>query len=257
MESSFKTLPQLLDFFKDEETCRQYLAEQRWGGNVTCPFCSYHKVYTTNRGYKCASKTCYKKFSVTVDTVYENSKVPLRIWFGAMYLATAYKKGISSCQLARDLGITQKTAWFVLHRVREMLKIKSPNKLRNVVEVDESYFGGKNKNRHADKKVDNSQGRSVKDKTPVLGAIQRNGVVHAIVVPDTKAVTIKPIITDLVKEGSIMVTDEWHSYNCLKANYFHVVVNHKDNEYVRGAFHTNTIEGYWSLLKRGIYGILS
>src|SRR5438034_1389215 len=115
MQNQFKNLIQLFDFFKDEETCKQFLVQQRWGGNVTCPFCGHDKVYTTNRGYKCADKTCYKKFSVTVGTVYENSKVPLRTWFGAMYLATAHKKGISSCQLARDLGITQKTAWFVLH----------------------------------------------------------------------------------------------------------------------------------------------
>lgn len=252
---NFKTLIELLDYFKDEKTCRDYLANQRWGSNVTCPHCGHNKVYITNRGYKCAAKTCYKKFSVTVGSIYENSKVPLRIWYAAMYLVTAHKKGISSLQLSRDLGLTQKTAWFVLHRVRDMVKMKAPNKLRNVVEVDETYVGGKNKNRHADKKVLASQGRSVKDKTPVLGVIERKGVVHTFVVPDTKASTIKPIISALVTTGSIMITDEWHSYNTLKSHFNHVVINHKDNEYVRGAFHTNSIEGFWSLLKRGIYGI--
>ncbi len=125
-----------------------------------------------------------------------------------MYLVTAHKKGISSHQLGRDLSITQKTAWFLIHRIREMLQIKAPNKLRNVVEIDESYIGGRNRNRHADKRIANAQGRSIKDKTPVLGAIQRHGLVHAYVVPDTKAATIKPIIYNLVKEGSIMVTDD-------------------------------------------------
>jgi len=255
MQKQFKNLIELFDYFKDDDTCKQFLAEQRWGKNVTCPHCGHNKVYVTNRGYKCAAKTCYKKFSATVGTVYENSKVPLRTWFAAMYLVTAHKKGISSLQLSRDLGITQKTAWFVLHRVREMVKIKAPNKLRNVVEVDETYVGGKNKNRHADKKILHSQGRSAKDKTPVLGAMQRGGVVHTFVVKDTSGATLKPILDNVVKQGSVMVTDEWRSYDCLNKDYYHVVINHQQEEYVRGAFHTNSIEGFWSLLKRGIYGI--
>jgi transposase-like protein len=171
-----------------------------------------------------------------------------------MYLIASHKKGISSHQLHRDLGITQKTAWFILHRIREALRDKNSPLLTDVVEVDETFVGGKNKNRHADKKVENSQGRSVKDKTPVVGVMQRGGRVITQVVRDTKAENLHPIIVNAVKSGSIVITDEWRAYQGLDG-FSHVVVSHTEGEYVRGAFHNNTIEGFWSLLKRGLYGI--
>lgn len=250
----FKNLKQLFDTFKDEATCKAYLEQQRWNGNVECPFCAATKVYKTNRGFKCADKFCAKKFSVTVGTIFENSKVGLVTWFASIYLCTSSKKGISSLQLSRQLGITQKTAWFVLHRVREMLKDKAPSMLRNVVEVDETYVGGKNKNRHADKRKKDSQGGA--GKTPVFGAVQRHGKVITKVVPDTLHSTLLPNMVAMVEEGSIMVSDQFYrTYKPILSNYHQVVVKHSDGEYVRGAFHTNTIEGFWSLLKRGIYGI--
>ena len=127
MITEFKTLPQLLKYFHDDKTCIQFLTQQRWGDTVACPHCgNAGKNYVTNRGYKCGEKTCHKKFSVTSGTIFENTKLPLQIWFGAMYLVTTHKKGISSLQLATDLGITQKTAWFLNHRIREMLKDKAP-----------------------------------------------------------------------------------------------------------------------------------
>lgn len=122
----FKNLQQLFDTFKTEQDCRVYLEQQRWSGNVECPFCGVTKVYRTNRGFKCADKFYAKKFTVTVGTIYENSKVGLRTFFAALYLISSSKKGISSLQLSRQLGITQKSAWFVLHRIREMLKDKAP-----------------------------------------------------------------------------------------------------------------------------------
>lgn len=250
---TFKNLQQLFDTFKTEEDCRTYLEQQRWNGNVECPFCGATKVYRTNRGFKCADKFCAKKFSVTVGTIYENSKVGLRVFFAALYLISSSKKGISSLQLSRQLGITQKSAWFVLHRIREMLKDKAPKKLRNVVEVDETYVGGKNGNRHADKKR-KSQGGA--DKTPVLGMVQRHGKVVAKVVPDTSHETLLPHMVAMVEEGSIMVSDQFYkTYKPILEPYKQVVVKHSDGEYVRGAFHTNTIEGFWALLKRGIFGI--
>ncbi len=145
MQLKFKSLPQLLNHFKDEKTCTDYLASMRWDGNVCCPHCGNDKVYTTDRGYKCADKTCHKKFSVTVGTVFEGSKIKLSLWFAAVYLATAHKKGISSLQLSRDLGVTQKTAWFMLHRIREMLNINAPELLSGTTQVDETFIGGKTK----------------------------------------------------------------------------------------------------------------
>jgi transposase-like protein len=253
----FNSLIQLLDHFKDENTCQEYLAKQRWGDTVTCPHCKHNKVYVTNRGYKCASPTCYKKFSVTTGTIYENTKIPLRTWFAAMYLLTAHKKGISSHQLGRDLNITQRTAWFVLHRIREMLKEKNPKALNGVVEADETYVGGKNKYRRFSKKIKGSQGRSPKDKIPVVGLVERNGKVITFATDDTDQVTLHTIVTSNVDFGSKLITDAHHSYNGLGEFYNHTVVKHGigEKKYItKGEDHTNTIEGYWSLFKRMYVG---
>lgn len=258
--NQFKTLPQLLDYFKDEETCRQYLEQQRWGGNPACPFCGVVNPYRTNRGFKCRDKECHKKFSVTVGTVYENSKVPLRLWFAAIYLATSSKKGISSLQTSRQLGITQKTAWFLNHRVREMLREKAPHMLKNSVQVDETYVGGKEKNKHASKRALTPRGAKgrVKDvKTPVFGIAETGG---KVVVKVSEWVTkryAQELISQHVAEGSTMVTDGYTMYAFLgdDEKFHHVMVDHSKGEYVRAGFHTNGIENFWSLLKRGIIGI--
>ena len=156
MESQFKNLQQLLDFFNDEETCKAYYEEKRWGGNPACPNCgNAGKIYRTNRGFKCGDKTCHKKFTVISGTIFENTKIGLRVLFAAMYLISTSKKGVSSLQLAEQIGITQKTAWFVNHRIRLMLKDDgNGGKFEGEVQADETWVGGKNKNRHADKKID-------------------------------------------------------------------------------------------------------
>lgn len=253
----FNSLIQLTQHFSDEKVCREHLENIRWNGNPICPYCGHEKVYRIEDGkrFKCASNECYKKFSVKVGTIFENSNIPLKIWFVAMYLACNHKKGVSSLQLSRDLGITQKSAWFVLQRIREMLKDKAPQMLKNEVEIDETYIGGKNKNRHAHKKVKGSQGRSAKDKTPVLGIIEREGRIVARSVKNTKSSTIQPIMRASVEIGSTIYTDEWLGYRGLDKSYSHKVVNHGSGEYVNGVIHTNTVEGFWSLLKRGIVGI--
>lgn len=253
----FTSLHDLLKYFHNDQICRDYLVQQRWGGKPVCVHCGNMSdaIYSIEGGKRFKCSVCKKKFSVTVGTVFENIHLPLSKAFAAIYLATAHKKGISSCQLARDLSITQKSAWFTLHRIREMLKERQPQMLKGTVEADETFVGGKSKNRHYGKRIKESQGRSLKDKTPIFGLVERGGNLNAQVVPDTKAKTLKPIIKGLVESGSIVVTDEWRSYNGLKCDFQHEVIKHKQDEYVRNGIHTNSVEGFWALFKRGIYGI--
>lgn len=255
MNTQFKNLQQLLDFFKEEKTCKEYYEQKRWGGTPACPHCgNAGKIYRTDRGFKCGEKLCAKKFTVISGTIFENTKISLRIWFGAMYLISTSKKGVSSLQLAEQLGVTQKTAWFLNHRIRAMLTDNSNDPLTDVIQLDETLVGGLNKNRHADKKHKNTQGG--KGKSIVIGAIGLNGKIKTKVIPNTEIATILPIVEKWIEKGSIMVTDEARQYHkSLDADFFHVSINHSEGEYVRGAFTTNSVENFWSTFKRGIIGI--
>ncbi|WP_462240665.1 IS1595 family transposase [Ferruginibacter sp.] len=253
----FSSLFELLEYFNNEQICLAYLAEQRWQGEVECHFCKHTNVYELKgktKRYKCAA--CRQQFNAKAGTIFEDSKIPLRKWYAAIYLILSHRKGISSYQLARDLKLTQKTAWFMGHRIRYAIKQGTFDKaLDGIVEMDETFVGGKNKNRHADKKVKQCQGRSFKDKTPVFGMVQRQGELRAFVIPDTKAESIQPIVQDQVEYGSTIYSDEWHAYRGLNRYYDHAIVNHAARQYVDGEIHTNTIEGFWGQFKRSIIGI--
>jgi transposase-like protein len=266
MKTTFKSLIELLDFFKEEKTCYEFLAQQIWeGGKAVCPHCNSAKVYTTKSRstnpakkdipeYRCASKECGKKFTATVGTIFESSKISLRTWYAAIYLASSSKKGISSLQVSRQLDITQKTAWYLLQRIREMFKETAPAMLKGTVEVDETYVGGKDKNRHASKKK-GGRGRGT-DKTPVVGLLERDGKVLTFVVPDTQASTIQPLMVEFVAQEALLITDSYRSYRGLEKVYNHVTVKPIDGNFkTTGKFHTNNIENYWSIFKRGIIGV--
>jgi len=254
INKDFNSILELLQAFPDEQSCVDHLEELRWNGYVISPFDPTSTVYKCkDNKYRCRATKKY--FNVKTGTMFDNTKIKLQKWFLAIWLITSHKKGISSLQLSRDIDVTQKTAWFMLQRIRKCFGIENNNDLDNDVEADETYIGGKNKNRHKDKKVEGGQGRSAKDKTPVLGMVERGGKLNARKVEDVTVKTLTNEIVQVVKETANLYTDEWVGYNGVSRMYNHAKVHHGAGEYVNGDAHTNTLEGFWSLLKRGIVGI--
>ena len=255
MIPQFKSIFDLLKAFPDEQSCINHLERLRWDGNVVSPFSENSKVYKcANNKYKC--KNTGKYFNVRTNTIFDSSKIPLQKWFLALYVFSSHKKGISSHQLAKDISVTQKSAWFLLHRLR--YAFDHPNfkaELSNTVEIDETFMGGEAKNKHSNKKNKNEQGNTLHEKQPVLGMKERNGNVVAVVVENRHKETILPIIKEAVKADSTIMTDEYSAYKDLKKEYTHLTVNHSAKEYVNAMAHTNDIENFWSHLKRGIDGI--
>ncbi len=252
INKDFNSIIELLKAFPTEQSCIDHLEELRWNGKVVSPFDSDSKVYKcANNRYKC--KETGKYFNVKTNTLFDNTKVALQKWFLAIWLVTSHKKGISSLQLGRDINVTQKTAWFMLQRIRNCFGINDNEQLSGEVEVDETFVGGKNFNRHSDKKTDYASG--VKDKAPVIGMVERHGNVVAKHIPNVKGLTLSKEIVANVKVMSSVYTDEYNGYRKIRAIYDHKYIKHSAGEYVNGRIHTNTIEGFWSILKRGIVGI--
>ncbi|WP_426585285.1 IS1595 family transposase [Mucilaginibacter sp. R-33] len=265
----FRTINDIAIHFKEKDTCIEYLTLLRWSGKVKCAHCNHDKVYELKgayKGYKCAK--CRKKFNATKNTIFENSPIELSKWFMAIFILSTHRKGISSVQVARNIGVTQKTAWFMMQRVRYAFKMNSFNEpfklgkskfdekgkeIKTVVEADETYIGGKPGNMHKHKQ-EAIEKRGTQNKIGVIGAIERGGKVKLSVIDNTDHANVIPFLVKSVHQGTKLMTDEHVSYNTMNRVFEHQTIKHMLKEYVRGEVHTNTIENFWSLLKRGVYG---
>ena len=255
MQLPFKTLPDLIQHFNHEEKCRDFLEQLRWpDGEIICPYCGVRGAYRCSdmKNYKCKRKECKRRFSVTVGTMMEASKIPLQKWFAAAWLITNHKKGISSCQLARDLGIGQKAAWFLNHRIREMVIDKAPELLDNVCMVDEMYVGGSISNMRKSKRQYHHD-YNIDNKTPVMGIVEKDGNVKLEIIG--RSDSFKDVVRRNINEDALIVTDEHSGYTGL-ANEFsgHVTINHSQLEFKKDGFSTNAVEGLFSMFKRTVYG---
>jgi transposase-like protein len=246
--------------FQDADKAREYLENLRWPDGPVCPHCGAIGAWAIQGGraglYRCKEYQCRKQFTVTVGTVFERSRVPLNKWLAAVYLMCSSKKGVSSKQLERALGVTYKTAWFMSHRIREAMR-EGPDGLMGsgggTVEVDETFIG----HDKSIKPKGMKKGRGYHHKNKVLSLVERGGKVRSTHVPAVNAATLKPILREQIADDAVVYTDEAAHYTMTKEPMFqnHGYVSHGIGEYVRGDIHTNTIEGFFSIFKRGMKGI--
>jgi transposase-like protein len=251
-----KSLQDAIVYFSNPDNCISYLAAKRWPNGVACPICGSESVSEFNakrKTWKCAKHHPKREFSVKVGSLAEDSAIGLDKWLTALWLLSNCKNGISSCEVARDLCVTQKTAWFMLHRIRLALQDESFGKLSGDVEVDETFIGGKARNMHLDKRERRITGTGGKDKTIVFGALERGGKVRTVVIADRKRAALQTEVRNHVEAGSALYSDALKSYDGLAQEYAHKVIDHAE-KYVDGQVHTNGLENFWSLLKRGVSG---
>jgi transposase-like protein len=258
MKIEFASLYELFSAIPDERAAINYFRSIRWASGEHCPYCGTTKVYefAKSNTFKCAD--CRKRFSLRVGTIFEGTKIEIRKWLAAIWLITNNSKGIASTQLAKDIGVTQKTAWFMLHRLRHAARTRSFNRrLKGEIEADETLIGGKEKNKHADKRSGTGKWRNAK--VVVGGMLERGGEMRAWKMDTYTAAEADAKLAQHVEPGATLITDEWKGYMHAKKNYVHEKVNHTSGEYVRyeggKVIHTNSIESFWSLFKRQVYGI--
>ena len=248
------TLQEAIQYFANQERCHDMLVAMRWPHGPVCPSCNSHEHgFVKSRAiYQC--KSCRKQYSAKVGTIFEDSPLKLDKWFCALWMIVSAKNGVSSYEIGRALGITQKSAWFMMHRIRLALHHGSiDRKLMGEVEVDETYIGGKARNMHEDKKLKMLRNEGSFRKAVVVGMLERNGEVRTEVLNRASKKLLSAAVKRNVVPGSDLFTDEANAYKAVGREYAHKVINHAET-YVRGNVHTNTIENYWSLLKRGIKG---
>ena len=254
MLKQFKTLADLYHTFSDNPVVLDHFKAIRWRHGEFCPYCGHDKIYTLKQYNRYACAQCRNTFSILVGTIFENTKLPLKVWFGAIWLLTNHPKGIASTTLAKDLGVTQKTAWFILHRLRHAARTESFNTppLTGKVEIDETFVGGKAKSMHGGRK---GKGATV-GMTPVIGAVERGGKVVARSVPTGVGKPEAQQFIDKVvsPDAELLVTDTGAAYRSIEGYPQHRLINHAQGEFRKGDVHTQTIESVWSLLKRQIVG---
>src|SRR5713226_324633 len=254
-----RTLQQAIKHFADPDNCLNFIVERRWPNGVECPTCGRDDVrfISTRRMWECKAEHARKQFSCKVGTIFEDSALPLDKWLIAIWMIANCKNGVSSYEIGRALGVTQKSAWFMLHRIRLAMQNRSILKLGgngSEVEVDETFIGGAARNMHREKHHRRITATGSKDKTPVLGILERGGEVRASVIPSRRKKSVQGEVRNHVKAGSEVYTDALLSYQGLDyQGYGHKVIDHAER-YVDGRVHTNGLENFWSLLKRGLKG---